>query len=184
MVGWTMNNSTSNRSTYLPRHQFRHAPSTQTSSVTKSARQSGCHCWSKLTIGDPEARQRKGRRGLSGRLASDGKIKATVSLRAVGGRKCLSAHCFDGTVAAPYEAPRCRSNQKSIQNNVPSTVVRSVAYCCACSAGCAAMIAWKAAAGPTVHRQGSRCARPVPPACGLDTAPLARPLLPCDHGLL
>jgi len=24
----------------------------------------------------------------------DGKIKATMSLRAVGGRKCLSAHCF------------------------------------------------------------------------------------------
>jgi len=26
------------------------------------------------------------------------------------------------------------------------------------------MIAWEAAAGPTVHRQGSRCARPAPPA--------------------
>ena len=36
------------------------------------------------------------------------------------------------------------------------------------------MIAWEAAAGPTVHRQGSRCARPAPPACGLDCAPLAR----------
>src|SRR5882757_7280471 len=32
------------------------------------------------------------------------------------------------------------------------------------------MIAWEAAAGPTVHRQGSRFARPAPPAC--------------DHGLL
>src|SRR5437016_12097042 len=36
------------------------------------------------------------------------------------------------------------------------------------------MIAWEAAAGPTVHRQGSRFARPAPPACGLDGAPLAR----------
>jgi hypothetical protein len=37
------------------------------------------------------------------------------------------------------------------------------------------MIAWEAAAGPTtVHRQGSRSARPAPPACGLDCAPLAR----------
>src|SRR5467141_3472459 len=36
------------------------------------------------------------------------------------------------------------------------------------------MIAWEATAGPTVHRQGSRCARPAPPACGLDCAPLAR----------
>ena len=34
------------------------------------------------------------------------------------------------------------------------------------------MIAWEAAAGPTVRRQGSRCARPAPPARGLDGAPL------------
>src|SRR6266581_8502987 len=46
---------------------------------------------------------------------SDGKIKATMSLRAVGGRKCLSAHCFgwhcSGTVLGglvPFE-PRKHS---------------------------------------------------------------------------
>src|ERR1700674_6044294 len=35
-----------------------------------------------------QERERRLRSGI------DGKIKATVSLRAVGGRKCLSAHCF------------------------------------------------------------------------------------------
>lgn len=47
------------------------------------------------------------------------------------------------------------------------------------------MIAWEAAAGPTVRRQGPRCARPAPPACGLDCAPLARPFcFHAFHGLL
>ncbi|QQO19084.1 hypothetical protein JJB98_03730 [Bradyrhizobium diazoefficiens] len=32
------------------------------------------------------------------------------------------------------------------------------------------MIAWETAAGPAERRQGSRCARPAPPACGLDSA--------------
>jgi|SRR5882724_9349300 len=36
------------------------------------------------------------------------------------------------------------------------------------------MNAWEAAAGPTVHRQGSRFARPALPARGLDGAPPAR----------
>ncbi|WP_454652468.1 hypothetical protein [Bradyrhizobium liaoningense] len=44
------------------------------------------------------------------------------------------------------------------------------------------MIAWKAAAGPTERRQGSRCTRPAPPACGLDGAPLAR--LFCFHAFM
>src|SRR6266700_1753853 len=47
--------------------------------------------------------------------SKDGKIKATMSLRAVGGRKCLSAHCL-WHCSAPYEAARCRSNRESIQN--------------------------------------------------------------------
>jgi len=49
-------------------------------------------------------------------LDLDGKIKATMSLRAAGGRKCLSVHVLDGTAAAPYEAAWCRSNRESIQN--------------------------------------------------------------------
>jgi Recombinase zinc beta ribbon domain len=36
------------------------------------------------------------------------------------------------------------------------------------------MIVWRAAAGPPEARQGSRCARPTEPACGLDRRPLAR----------
>src|SRR5439155_25020905 len=44
---------------------------------------------------------------------------------------------------------------------------RSVAVCLACAASCQAMTAWEVAAGPTVHRQGSRCARPAPPVCGV-----------------
>src|SRR3954447_24427488 len=39
----------------------------------------------------------------------------------------------------------------------------------------------KARKGP--DRPGSRCARPVRPACGLDGAPLARLSLPRDRGL-
>jgi hypothetical protein len=46
------------------------------------------------------------------------------------------------------------------------------------------MIAWEAAAGPTVHCQGSSCARPAPPACGLDVLRWPGSLLPCEHGLL
>ena len=70
--------------------------------------------------------------------------------------------------------PGAARTEKAFKINVPSAIVRSVASYCACSAGCAAMIAWEAAAGPTVHRQGSRFARPAPPARGLDRAPLAR----------
>jgi hypothetical protein len=70
--------------------------------------------------------------------------------------------------------PGAARTEKAFKINVPSAIVRSIAPCCACSAGCPAMIAWEAAAGPTVHRQGSRCARPAPPACGLDCAPLAQ----------
>ncbi|RZM99335.1 hypothetical protein CWO91_36095 [Bradyrhizobium genosp. SA-3] len=44
------------------------------------------------------------------------------------------------------------------------------------------MIAWEATAGPTERRQGSRCARPAPPARGLDGAPLAR--LFCFHAFM
>ena len=71
---------------------------------------------------------------------------------------------------------------KAFKINVPSAIVRSIASCCACSAGCPAMIAWEAAAGPTERRQGSRCARPAPPARGLDRAPLAR--LFCFHAFM
>ena len=70
--------------------------------------------------------------------------------------------------------PGAARTEKAFKINVPSAIVRSVASSCAYSAGRPAMIAWKAAAGPTVRRQGSRCARPAPPACGLDCAPLAR----------
>ena len=70
--------------------------------------------------------------------------------------------------------PGAARTKKAFKINVSSAIVRSVASCCACPAGCAAMIAWEAAAGPTVHRQGWRFARPAPPACGLDCAPLAR----------
>jgi hypothetical protein len=72
--------------------------------------------------------------------------------------------------------------EKAFKINVPSAIVRSIASCCACSAGCLAMIAWEAAAGPTERRQGSRCARPAPPARGLDCAPLARPF--CFHAFM
>ena len=78
--------------------------------------------------------------------------------------------------------PRAARTEKAFKINVPSAIVRSVASCCACSAGCPAMIAWEAAAGPSVRRQGSRCARPAPPACGLDCAPLAR--LFCFHAFM
>lgn len=71
---------------------------------------------------------------------------------------------------------------KAFKINVPSAIVRSVASSCAYSGGCPAMIEWKAAAGPTVRRQGSRFARPAPPACGLDCAPLAR--LFCFHAFM
>ncbi len=57
--------------------------------------------------------------------------------------------------------PGAARTEKAFKINVPTAIVRSVASCCACSAGCAAMIAWEAAAGPTVHRQGSRFARPA-----------------------
>src|SRR5262245_35056268 len=70
--------------------------------------------------------------------------------------------------------PGAARTEKAFKINVPSAIVRSVASYCAYSAGCPAVIAWKAAAGPTVRRQGSRCARPASPACGLDGAPLAR----------
>jgi hypothetical protein len=49
-------------------------------------------------------------------------------------------------------------------------------------ARCPAKIAWEAAAGPTERRQGSRCAQPASPACGLDCAPLAR--LFCFHAFM
>lgn len=78
--------------------------------------------------------------------------------------------------------PGAARTEKAFKINVPSAIVRSVAFCCACSAGCPAMIAWEAAAGPTVRRQGSRCARPAPPARGLDGAPLAR--LFCFHAFM
>lgn len=65
--------------------------------------------------------------------------------------------------------------EKAFKINVPSAIVRSVASCCACSAWMPAMTAWEAAAGPTERRQGSRFARPAPPACGLDSAPMTRP---------
>src|SRR5579871_2644969 len=72
------------------------------------------------------------------------------------------------------ERPGAARTEKAFKINVPSAIVRRVASCCAFPAGCAAMIACGAAAGPAVRRQGSRCARPAPPACGLDRAPLAR----------
>jgi hypothetical protein len=78
--------------------------------------------------------------------------------------------------------PGAARTEKAFNINVPSAIVRSIASCCACSAGCPAMIAWEAAAGPTERRQGSRCARPAPPAHGLDRAPLAR--LFCFHAFM
>jgi hypothetical protein len=78
--------------------------------------------------------------------------------------------------------PGAARTEKAFKINVPSAIVRSVTSSCAYSAGCPAMIAWKAAAGPTVRRQGSGCARPAPPACGLDRAPLAR--LFCFHAFM
>lgn len=80
-----------------------------------------------------------------------------------------------GTVTAPCKTLSAASTKKVFGSNIPSAIVRGVACCCACSAGCPAMIAWRVAAGPTVRRQGSRCERPAPPACGLDRPPLARP---------
>jgi hypothetical protein len=71
--------------------------------------------------------------------------------------------------------PGAARPEKAFKINVPSAIVRSVASCCACWAWMPATIAWEAAAGPTVHRQGSRFARPAPPACGLDGARLAQP---------
>ena len=79
--------------------------------------------------------------------------------------------------------PDAVRTEKAFKINLPSAIVRSVASCCAGSASMLAVIAWETAAGPTERRQGSRFARPAPPACGLDGAPLARrSLLPCDHG--
>jgi len=78
--------------------------------------------------------------------------------------------------------PGAARTENAFKINVPSAIVRSVAPCRACSAGCPAMIAWEAAAGPTERRQGSRWARPAPPACGLDRAPLAR--LFCFHAFM
>jgi len=78
--------------------------------------------------------------------------------------------------------PGAARTEKAFKINVPSAIVRSMASCCACSAGCPAKNAWEAAAGPTVRRQGSRCARPAPPARGLDGAPLAR--LFCFHAFM
>jgi hypothetical protein len=48
--------------------------------------------------------------------ARDGKIKATMSLRPVGGVSVCLHIAFDGTAAAPYETAWCRSNQESSQN--------------------------------------------------------------------
>jgi hypothetical protein len=81
-------------------------------------------------------------------------------LRGVRGRRCWSAcwfgwHC-GGTVRnglVPFE-PRKHSK-------VPSVIVRSSASCCACSAGCPSHDRMGAAAGSTVRRQGSHCARPA-----------------------
>jgi hypothetical protein len=47
------------------------------------------------------------------------------------------------------------------------------------------MIAWEAAAGPTVHRQGSRCARGrLRRLAALTVLCWPGSLLPCDQGLL
>lgn len=78
--------------------------------------------------------------------------------------------------------PGAARPEKAFKINVPSAIVRRVASYCACAAGCPAMIAWEAAAGPTERRQGSRRARPAPPARGLDCAPLAR--LFCIHAFM
>ena len=61
---------------------------------------------------------------------TDGKIKATVSLRAVGGRKCLFAHCFEwhctGTLQnAPVPLQRKR-RLKSISRAPP---IAAIAVC-------------------------------------------------------
>src|SRR5882757_7997798 len=40
--------------------------------------------------------------------------------------------------------PGAARTEKAFKINVPSAIVRSVASCCACSAGCVAMIAWLA----------------------------------------
>lgn len=87
-----------------------------------------------------------------------------------------------GTVTAPCKTLGAASTKKVFGSNIPSAIVRGVACCCACSAGCPAMIAWRVAAGPTVRRQGSRCERPAPPACGLDR-PSAGPAL-CRHATM
>jgi hypothetical protein len=63
--------------------------------------------------------------------------------------------------------PGAARTEKAFKINVPSAIVRSIASCCACLAGCPAMIAWEAAAEPTERRQGSRCARPAPPLAAL-----------------
>jgi hypothetical protein len=44
------------------------------------------------------------------------------------------------------ERPGAARTEKALKINVPSAIARSIASCCACSAGCPAMIAWEAAA--------------------------------------
>jgi hypothetical protein len=56
-----------------------------------------------------------------------------MSLRAVGGRKCLSAHCLDGTAAAPYEAAWCRSNRafkSTFRAAGPALCCHAIMACC------------------------------------------------------
>jgi hypothetical protein len=48
---------------------------------------------------------------------------------------------LDGTAAAPHEAAWCRRTKKAFTLNVPSAIVRSIAFIARAGRGCPAMIA-------------------------------------------
>ena len=91
------------------------------------------------------------------------------SLRLVGG----GSSRFRSVVRLPFDSglldqsrhrmkrPGAARTEKAFEINAPSAIARSVAACCACSAGCVAMIAWEAAAGPTAPPVRASEARPL-----------------------
>jgi len=100
------------------------------------------------------------RRGPN-RRPSDGKIKG-ARCGPVGRRKSeeVSAACNE----VHFWLAACDFPQAFASSWIPAP-----------RRACEAMVAWKrATAGPLEARQGSRCARPAPPACGLDRPPAAR----------